>query len=93
MRAQRAAEEGDVEGELRCLTLARALCDDQDHEVLYDQAVGEHDRGHLASAIELYEQAERISGGRDPRVGKNLAAARAAGRRSSASECRFARVI
>ena len=27
--------------------------------------------------IELYEQAERISGGRDPRVGKNLAAARA----------------
>ena len=77
-RALRAAEEGDEDEEIKCLTLARALCDDADHELLYDQAVGEHERGQLQPAIELYEKADAIAQGRDIRIRRNLAAARAA---------------
>ena len=76
-RAQRLSEEGDVEGEVRCLTLARTLCDDADHELLYDQAVGEHERGNLDAAVALYERAYAINPS-DQRVVKNMAAARKA---------------
>ena len=75
-RAQRSAEDADEAGELRCLTLARALCDDCDHELLYDQAVGLHDRGDLPQAVQLYERAQEIARGRGPRITSNLAAAR-----------------
>ena len=74
-RAQRLSEEGDVEGEVRCLTLARTLCDDADHELLYDQAVGEHERGNLDAALALYERAYALNP-MDGRVAKNMAAAR-----------------
>jgi Flp pilus assembly protein TadD len=76
-RALRLAEEGDETGELRCLTLARALCDDSDPELIYDQAVGEHERGNLESALSLYEHALQINE-HDVRIRKNLAAVRAA---------------
>ena len=75
-RAQRLADEGDEVGELHCLALARALCDDSDHELLYDQAVGMHERGELLDALELYERAHALSHGRDARVANNLAAVR-----------------
>ena len=35
-RAQSAADQGDTDTERHCLQLARALCDDSDHELLYD---------------------------------------------------------
>ena len=74
-RAQRAADEGDDEAELRCLVLARALCDDQDHELLYDQAVAAHERHELPQALALYERARALEW-RDPRVHTNLAVVR-----------------
>ena len=74
-RAQRLAEEGDEEGEAKCLTLARILCDDSDHELVYDQAVGEHERGNFDAALALYERAYAINPN-DQRVVKNMAAAR-----------------
>ena len=72
-RAQRLAEQEDAEGEQRCLKLARALCDDSDHELLYDQACGELERGELQAAHALLAQADDIARGRDPRVRTNLA--------------------
>ena len=72
-RAQRASDEGDAATEQRCLTLARALCDDTDHELLYDQAVAAHQAGALDEARVLYERALDIND-RDSRVYKNLAA-------------------
>ena len=74
-RAQRAADEGDDEAELRCLVLARALCDDQDHELLYDQAVAAHERHELPQALALYERARALEW-RDPRVHTNFAVVR-----------------
>ena len=74
-RAQRAADEGDDETELRCLVLARALCDDQDHELLYDQAVAAHERHELPQALARYARARALEG-RDPRVHTNLAVVR-----------------
>ena len=74
-RAQRAADEGDDETETRCLVLARALCDDQDHELLYDQAVAAHERHELPQALALYERAHALEW-RDPRVHTNLAIVR-----------------
>ena len=82
-RAQRAAEEGDHETETACLELARAVCDDGDHELLYDQAVGMHERGELAQALELYERAAVLNA-RDHKLNANLAAARAATRAGGA---------
>ena len=75
-RAQRLADEGDTAGERHCLELARVVCDDADHELLYDQAVGHHDRGELHAAWALYNQADQLAGGRDARVATNLAALR-----------------
>jgi len=74
-RAQRAAEEGDVVAERRYLELARALCDDSDHELVYDQAVALHDRGEVREALALYEHAASLNG-RDVRLWRNLEAAR-----------------
>ena len=76
-RALRLAEDGDADGERQCLELARALCDDHDHELLYDQAVGEHERGNWAAAADLYELALSVckkTAAVDPRVKNNLAA-------------------
>ena len=75
MRAQRAAEEGDDASELRYLELARAVCDDHDHELLYDAAVALHNGGEVRRALGLYERAARMNG-RDVKVQRNLEAAR-----------------
>jgi len=75
-RAQRLADDEDAAGEVRLLDLARAVCDDHDHELIYDQAVGAHERGELDHALELYELASHVSGGIDPRVATNLHAVR-----------------
>ena len=58
-KAQRAAEEGDDASELRYLELARAVCDDHDHELLYDAAVALHNGGEVRRALGLYERAAR----------------------------------
>jgi len=76
-RAQRLSDEGDEAGEMHLLNLARDLCEDCDHELLFDQAVSEHERGNLEVALALYEQADSIALGRDHRVTTNLAAVRA----------------
>lgn len=60
-RAHRLVEEGDAAGELRCLSLARALCDDMDPDLLFDEAVGLEERGEKPAAAELYRRAHALN--------------------------------
>ena len=84
-RAQRLAEEAAgmpesragarktlLADEAQAMNLARALCDDNDHELVYDQACGLHERGEFEAARGLYELADRICGGIDAKVQNNL---------------------
>jgi len=72
-RAQMAADDGDIAQERQLLELARVLCDDDDHELLYDMAVGEAERGNTNEAVKLYEKSIQINS-KDKRAAKNLAA-------------------
>lgn len=74
-RALRLAEEGDYDGEALCLSLAREVCDDADHELLYDVATAAHVRGEIAEAVPLYERAAILCGGVDKLLLNNLGAA------------------
>ena len=46
----------------------------QDHELLYDQAVNEYEKGHLEEALALFEKAHVVSRGHDARVSRSMAA-------------------
>ena len=71
-RASTLLQKDDFEGMTSCLDLARAMCNDADHELLCTQAVGERSRGNHEMARDLFERAYDLCGGRDPMVVKML---------------------
>ena len=71
-RASMMMEEGDYEGMAHLSKLARTLCDDSDHEIVCNQAVGELRRGNKEVAFELFKRAYAISGGHDKRLNELL---------------------
>ena len=71
-RASMMMEEGDYEGMTHLSELARTLCDDSDHELVCNQAVGELRRGNKEKAFKLFKRAYAISGGHDRRLNELL---------------------
>uniref|UniRef100_A0A7S0NUW0 ER membrane protein complex subunit 2 n=1 Tax=Calcidiscus leptoporus TaxID=127549 RepID=A0A7S0NUW0_9EUKA len=68
VRAQQLSDEADHERSANCISIARTLCDDSDHELVCNQAVEELQRGNAKASLKLFSHALAICEGRDRRL-------------------------